>query len=70
MALMVKFIDGTERRFDADSACLEDHDRLFVLAKYNSKKRGEERSDTFPSEQLVRAKFEDGRIVFGKGRIA
>ena len=68
MGLTVKFVSGKEQRFDATSAVLTNYDRLFVLYKWNPKKRKSESAETFDAAQVVMAILDNGDIVLGKGK--
>ena len=69
MGTTVRFTSGEERQYDADEAVVQDYDRLFVLHKWNRRKRKLESGRTFPADQVVWACLPDGRIVVGKGRV-
>ena len=62
----MKFADGTERRYDADTASLDGH--LFVLGKWNPKTRKVESGKVFDADQVVMAVLDNGEIRLGKGK--
>jgi hypothetical protein len=67
MSMLVKFANGEEEQYDADSACLQDWGRLFVLYKL---KGGKSKSvNTFPAGQVVWAQSSNGDIVLGRGQV-
>jgi hypothetical protein len=68
VALILKFVSGEERRYEADTATLDDYDRLFVLKKWNSKKRRLESDKVFDAGEIVMALLDNGDIVLGKGK--
>ena len=65
--VIVTFISGHEREYDADSANVVEH--LFVLYKYNPSRRKLESKETFPAEQVERARLPNGDIVVGRGGV-
>jgi hypothetical protein len=69
MGVTVKFVRGEERQYHADAAFLEDHERLFVLYKWNKPRRKLESADVFPADQVAWARLPNGNIVLGKGQV-
>jgi hypothetical protein len=67
MATVVTFIDGTNKHYDADSAALVGP--LFVLYRYNRKRRKLESGEAFPAEQVRQAQLPNGNIVVGRGSL-
>jgi hypothetical protein len=59
----VKFTTGEEKEFDADAAVLSGP--LFVLHKWNARRRKPESGACFPADQVVWARLPDGSIVLG-----
>jgi hypothetical protein len=68
MSITVKFVSGTSRRYDADTATLSDYDQLFVLSKWNPGERKFEPCETFDAGTVVMATLENGDIVLGKAK--
>jgi hypothetical protein len=62
----VLFTDGKEKQYDAEAASKDGP--LFVLRKYNRKRRKSDICETFPVGQVVWAQF-PGSIILGGGRI-
>ena len=62
----VLFTDGREKQYDADSA--GPVGPLFVLRKYDRKRRKSDVCQTFGVEGVVWAKFENS-IVLGNGQL-
>ncbi len=69
MGTTVKFVTGEERQYEADAAFLEDHERLFVLHRWNKKKRKLESADVFRADEVAWALLPDGRIILGKAQV-
>ena len=63
----VKFADRTEKEYDADGA--HKSGPLFVLTKYNRKRRKSEICETFPVGNVVWAQFPVS-VILGEGRFA
>jgi hypothetical protein len=63
----VKFASGEERQFDADAAGLSGP--VFVLYKWNRKRRKLESGSCFPADQVAWARLPSGNIVLGIGRV-
>ena len=63
----VLFTDGTEKEYDADGA--HKSGPLFVLTKYNRKRRKSDICQTFPVGNVVWAQY-PGSIILGEGRAA
>jgi len=61
--LTVKFTSGEEKQLDADSG------PLFVLHKWNPKRRKLESGACFPAEQVACARLPNGNIIVGAGRV-
>jgi hypothetical protein len=64
---VVKFVTGEEKEFDADAAVLSGP--LFVLHKWNPKRRKLESGACFPAEKVAWARLPNGNIVVGRGRV-
>jgi len=64
---VVKFATGEEKEFDADAAVLSGP--LFVLHKWNPKRRKLESGACFPAEQVAWARLPNGKVVLGTGRV-
>lgn len=62
----VLFANSAKRQYDADSAL--NADPLFVLRKYDRKRRKSEICQTFPVEDVVWAQS-SGSIILGGGRL-
>jgi hypothetical protein len=65
--LLVKFATGEEKEFDADTAVVSGP--LFVLHKWNAKRRKLESGACFPAEQVSWARLPNGNVVLGVGRL-
>jgi hypothetical protein len=64
---LVKFASGEEKQFDADAAVVSG--LLFVLHKWNPKRRKLESGSCFPADQVAWARLPTGNIVLGTGRV-
>lgn len=64
---LVRFATGEEKQFDADAAVLSGP--LFVLHKWNPKRRKLESGSCFPADQVAWARLRNGNIVLGTGRV-
>ena len=60
---IVKFTTGEEKQFDADAAVLSGS--LFVLHKWNPKRRKLESGSCVPADQVAWALLPNGNIVVG-----
>ncbi|MDP2997764.1 MAG: hypothetical protein Q8N47_09765 [Bryobacterales bacterium] len=67
MGIIVKFVSGEEREYDGDAAAL--CSPVFVLYKYNRKRRKLESGQTFLADEVVLARLANGSIVLGEGRV-
>ena len=69
MGMTVRFASGEKRQYHADAASLEDHERVFVLHKWNARKRKLESTETFLADEIAWARLPNGNIVLGKGQV-
>ena len=67
MGVIIKFVSGVERKYEGDAAALSGP--VFVLYKYNHERGKLESDRTFPADQVVLARLDNGNIVLGEGRI-
>ena len=62
----VLFANGVEKKFDADAANCDG--RVFVLSKFNPKRRKLESSDTFLASEVAWAKTPT-TLILGTGKV-
>jgi hypothetical protein len=62
---IIKLSNGEEKASQADTA--DSRGPMFVLFKWNKKRRKIETVDTIPAVEVICAHFPDGSIVFGRG---
>ena len=64
---IVRFVTGEEKGFNATAAGMECN--LFVLYKWNRKRRTLESGPTFQSDKVAWARLPNGELVLGRGSV-